>query len=395
MKRIRRVLQVGLALFALGQPVTSLGGPVCVDPDGGIGGTGVTARSGGIGGTGSREDGQGGIGGTGAPQRETGGTGGVGGTGSRAGDGARSNGDGQGGIGGTGVVADGTGGTGLPSDATRVGVFGTITGFASVCVNGLEVHYQPQTPVTENGLPASTAALAVGQVIAIEAVKGPGGWNARALAIVNALEGPVTALPGPDGRFLVMGHPVKLARGAKMAVGSLRLGMPVKVSGLPGTGGVVFATRVQGAPSAAGASVAGLVVGAKGAGKVGAVALAGTATPGQAVVRGQWNGAQLVVTKVLPDPVTKVTGTGGLVVLEALVTGAPVAGKIGAGGRVIDLGQVGVAAAAGASALAIEQRIVVTGRIDAAGTVRAVRIDPILRPGEATTGAAPAPASMG
>ncbi len=228
MSRCRCLAGTLLAWVAIAVSTGSLAGPVCVDPDGGIGGTGAAARSQGVGGTGSRQDGQGGIGGTGAPARDQGG---IGGTGGRAGGSAGQAADGQGGIGGTGSVAEGMGGTGLPADATRVGIVGTITGFASVCVNGMEVHYQPQTPVTENGTPASPAALAVGQVVAIEAVKGPGGWNARAVAIVNALEGPVTGPPGPDGAFKVMGHPVKLARGGKLAVGPLQVGMPVKVSG--------------------------------------------------------------------------------------------------------------------------------------------------------------------
>jgi hypothetical protein len=31
-----------------------------------------------------------------------------------------------------------------------------ITGFASICVNGVEVHYDANTPVSINGQPAAT-----------------------------------------------------------------------------------------------------------------------------------------------------------------------------------------------------------------------------------------------
>ena len=64
------------------------------------------------------------------------------------------------GIGGPGHADSGIGGT---------GIFGTITGFASVCINGLEIHYDENVPVTENGEPASATDLAVGRVVWIVA----------------------------------------------------------------------------------------------------------------------------------------------------------------------------------------------------------------------------------
>ena len=110
----------------------------------------------------------GGIGGTGKPQMHEPGTGGttsegVGGTGKPrvnvpAADGARSE-----GIGGTGATAaeDGIGGT---------GVVGTITGFGSICVNGIEIHYDAQTPVVTDGKRIRSESLAIGQVVAVAAV---------------------------------------------------------------------------------------------------------------------------------------------------------------------------------------------------------------------------------
>ncbi len=84
--------------------------------DGGIGGTGIQERSSGIGGTGSAFK-NGGIGGTGSAIEK----GGIGGSGDK--------------------VKDGIGGT---------GILGVITGFGSICVNRLEVHYSKETPV-KNG----------------------------------------------------------------------------------------------------------------------------------------------------------------------------------------------------------------------------------------------------
>src|SRR5213075_3081748 len=62
-----------------------------------------------------------------------------------------------GGTGGTGVAPGGVGGTGIGSESDNggiggTGIVGTITGFASICVNGLEVHFSNDVPVSENGI---------------------------------------------------------------------------------------------------------------------------------------------------------------------------------------------------------------------------------------------------
>jgi len=163
------ILGFGLNLMAPGQVVAA---PVCVSRDevgmagaaglqfpGGIGGTG--ARTGGVGGTGVRSE-NGGMGGTGAPLPQR--PGGTGGTGAVA-DGVDGTFIDNGGVGGTGAPTLRPGGTG------GTGIVGTITGFASICVNGLEVHFGKDVPVSENGAPASSAHLAIGQVVAVEACK--------------------------------------------------------------------------------------------------------------------------------------------------------------------------------------------------------------------------------
>ena len=153
--------------------------PACLEP-GGSGGTGMMAP--------------GGVGGTGAPDN-----GGVGGTGARPGGG---------GIGGTGASQDegGVGGT---------GIVGTITGFGSICVNGVEVHFDNKVALSENGQPASSQRLAIGQVVAVEAQPSRRGLEARSIAILNAYEGPVTGLASGDTPMRVMGQPVRVAAGAR------------------------------------------------------------------------------------------------------------------------------------------------------------------------------------
>jgi len=174
---VRALHRLGLSLvLGLAAPAALAAAPVCVEanPNGGAG----TPLDGGVGGTGRGLD-IGGIGGTGralqTPAREGASTvlgrrasdaagqtpaatepaaptrlsrldGGVGGTGQAA----------YGGVGGTGDAAyGGVGGTGAPGSEGGIGgtgIVGTITGFASVCVSGVEVHYDEAVPLAENGV---------------------------------------------------------------------------------------------------------------------------------------------------------------------------------------------------------------------------------------------------
>ena len=143
-----------------------------------------------------------------------------------------------GGVGGTGRGADpGEGGIG------GTGIIGTVTGFASVCVNGVEVHYDNKVPVAENGRASSVAALAVGQVVALDAAQGRLGLTARRIEVVHALEGPVTR--SGAGRLEVMGAPVLPADpSARSGAEALRPGDWAQVSGHRDETGRWVATRV-------------------------------------------------------------------------------------------------------------------------------------------------------
>ena len=223
--------------------VSAQAAPICVDPE-----QPALSRE-------ARTTGSGGIGGTGAPQSTTA----VGSTG---------------GIGGTGQIASpgGIGGTGAPNEG--VGIVGIVTGFASVCVNGVEVHFEAATPTSENGAASHPAALAVGQLVSIEAVAGPHGLVARGIAIVNALEGPITRLP-KGGKFIeVLGQTVALMPDTRGLSGKgLAPGQMVKVAGLVGADGKLTATRLTAAPGLTRSSVVGAVGGKGPASHVGGVAV--------------------------------------------------------------------------------------------------------------------------
>lgn len=184
-----------------------------------------------------------GIGGTGL-------SGGIGGTGEKRTDNA-SNGQSEeddNGIGGTGVIdTNGIGGTGIrAAENSLIFVTGTIHGFGSICVNGVEIEYAADTPVDSGPAGIQTASsLSIGQVVDIVAQRKPGQAmpEAKTIAVRYPAEGRVTKI-SPDGRsFTVMDKPVRALD--PKAVGQVRVGDVVRVSGLENPHGEVMASFVQ------------------------------------------------------------------------------------------------------------------------------------------------------
>ncbi len=164
------------------------------------------------------------------------------------------------GIGGTGApprrfadtvpVDQGIGGTGLtPSGeavrpgggSDRLGVVGVITGFASVCVDGLEIAYDASTTVKLDGALATRNALRAGQVVALDA-SGSINPHAASIAVRHEVTGPVEHLEA--GLAVVAGQRVRLSD-AVWGTAVLQQGAWVSVSGLRDQAGVVQATRID------------------------------------------------------------------------------------------------------------------------------------------------------
>lgn len=168
-------------------------------------------------------------------------------------------------MGGTGILADGgIGGTGIRADA-ELGLMGVVTGFGSICVNGVEVHYDAGTPVTLNGEPASSGALAIGQVVAVNAFGNSAEARARAIGILNAAVGPVTSIDTLASTVHVSGQRVRVEPdtvfGAGLTTEALAKapGSSVRVSGLRSADGSIVATRIEPASPDARALAAGPV----------------------------------------------------------------------------------------------------------------------------------------
>ena len=156
------------------------------------------------------------------------------------------------GIGGTGaptaIAERGIGGTGSPARLADRGIGGTgivavITGFASICLAGVEVALDPAVPVTLDGQAIPATALRAGQLAIVDAADSGAALAARSVEVRLEVSGPVE-LVSTNGRLRVAGQPVQISAAT---FGEQRpvVGQWVAVSGLRGPDGVVQATRID------------------------------------------------------------------------------------------------------------------------------------------------------
>lgn len=280
-----------------------------------------------------------------------------------------------GGMGGTGAVATGgVGGTGAPADEGGIGgtgIVGTITGFGSICVNGMEVHFDSKVSLSENGVPASSSQLAIGQVVAVEAGRSRRGLEARSIAILHAYEGPITAREAGSASMRVMGQSVRVAPGARVAEG-LRIGESVRVSGLRNAQGEVVASRIDRAPNLEQVSAIGAI--ARGGDLHGLVLSKPLAPSSEVLVRGTWDGRQLNVVQTRSDPGMPFAGRVRNALVEGLVRGQQ-GDRIEFGGFTAYVDRSTSYSGGQAADLAVDQRIRVTGVFDKGREIRAERIE--------------------
>ncbi len=357
-------------------------------PDVGIGGTGRSSDAG-IGGTGYSADA--GIGGTGAPaEGGIGGTGrgansGIGGTGRAPGSGIGGTGR-ESGIGGTGQIAKtGIGGT---------GIIGVVTGFGSICVNGIEVHYGAATPVSNNGQPASPRDLRIGHVVEVTADGRGEEVRARHVAIRQAASGPVTFAGASGTQFDLMHQPVGVNRHTVVdlprptpGANRFAVGEGLSVSGFHRRDGTLVATRIERAstPSAAAAGRVAevgrnsftLTTGLRVDGSTAGV------RPGREVrVSGEWSGDRLRASRVELQASTPFRGQPDRVVIQGYADASAGAGRVRINGLNVEVGSR--SRVLGGSADSVTDKLIqVSGSLDRSGRVRAdeIRIeDAVPRP---------------
>lgn len=323
-----------------GSGLGGTGAPVVRGPDpGGIGGTGQVATGSGLGGTGApmvAQDPGNGLGGTGSPLA-----------------------GGDSGLGGTGIV-------------------GVVTGFASICVNGVEVDYSPSMPVDRDGVAAPVSELAVGQLVALQAVGQGDQLRARRIAVIDAAVGPLTAVDARTGRFDVM-QQAALAL-AREDLQGLAVGDWVRVSGQRVASGDIRASRVQRVATTeayatgpyGSSGTVGLRVGAT---PVTASALPAGLREGQEVgVRGEWVDGRLRARELQLQPTRAAMGGASEVLLQGYVH-AVRGRELQLGYQSLTLGDRLQVDGGELGALRVDQPVQVRGRVGADQRVTVERIE--------------------
>ena len=153
------------------------------------------------------------------------------------------NSDGKG-MGGTGISdGKGMGGTGI-SLSGDMSIRGRITGFGSICVNGLRVAYTPSLKV----LGGTTAAdLRIGQVVSATASFSEGQLVARNIALERIIAGRIDRIDSARGTMTVAGERVLVSRMDPITKG-LKPGGSVAISGFRDARGAVVATYIERQP---------------------------------------------------------------------------------------------------------------------------------------------------
>jgi|GEM_PF-4376084 len=117
------------------------------------------------------------------------------------------------GLGGTGWGdSDGIGGTGFGEDdgLGGTGIYGTLTRFGSLCVNGLHVLLDDATAYERNGQAVGPNTLALGQVLWVETAGSTGPLHATRVVSDPAVQGRVQSVDPEAKSFVVAGRRVQL-----------------------------------------------------------------------------------------------------------------------------------------------------------------------------------------
>jgi len=140
-------------------------------------------------------------------------------------------GGGNGGISGTGIV------------------YGPITGFGSVIVNGTEFDVT-QAEITIEGVPAAEADLRLGMLVTVrgQVDRGTGLGTADSIDADTAIRGPVGAIDLTAQELTVLGQLVRTDASTNFentTLASLIVGDVVEVNGLLDSDGAILATRIE------------------------------------------------------------------------------------------------------------------------------------------------------
>ena len=153
------------------------------------------------------------------------------------------------------VACGGGGSSGSMSQtgAQSVATWGTITAFGSVYVNGVRYDVSRAT-LKKNDTTVAQTGLAVGEVALVRGREDTqtGQGEADSVDVEDSVVGPITTITG--NQLTVLGQTISVTANTSFGPGiadltALKGGDSIEVSGLPGMGGLIMATRIGRAES--------------------------------------------------------------------------------------------------------------------------------------------------
>jgi hypothetical protein len=300
------------------------------------------------------------------------------------------------------VACGGGGGGGNFAGIDRLGVTtGTITGFGSIIVNGVEYETDNASFNIDDNPAGQISSLEVGQVVTVRWSSIDDGATRRADEVIydDAVEGPISSIDLTAQSFVVLGQTVVVDADTSFAsplfgLDSLANGEFVEVSGLvedtdpgPGVVLVVRATRVERKLVAGELEVRGIVAGLDAVARTfainGQVVNYATAVledfPNNEIANGDFveakgtalNGSELVATTVeLEDGDERIGEDGDEAEVEGYVTAFSSASSFSVAGIPV---QSSVAAQGGTVALGAKVRV--QGEFNASGVIIASEVE--------------------
>ncbi|MCX5738826.1 MAG: DUF5666 domain-containing protein, partial [Proteobacteria bacterium] len=272
---------------------------------------------------------------------------------------------------------DGIGGT---------GIVGIVTGFGSVCVNGLEVAYDDLTAIDSNGAAESPVDLAVGQLVVVEATGRGDRLRAKRIAVRDAAVGPVFEIDPVRGALVVLGQDVRVgpdvplgdrASQRPLALADIAIGDFLAVSGLRQADGIVVATRVDRVAPSDRVSVSGplrpLESGGFGVGKLriaNAAAIDANLSNRSALVIGRLGAQTGILDATRIEPSVRWEKAPERVAIEGLVQGDSVKGRFRTNFADVEASS----ASAAVGKVKRDDRVIVSGKWSAGGLVLANEI---------------------
>ncbi len=286
------------------------------------------------------------------------------------------------GIGGTGIKLDGIGGTGndggaggtgaqANSGVGGTGIVGIITGFASVCVNGLEVHYDDKTKVDIDGQLSSINALDIGQLVAIESFGKDNLLKAVRMSVSHIMVGKIEKVNDSQNTLQILGQTIRYS-GATVGSANLKVNQVVKVSGLQAGNNHIYALRIDLAAPSTPSSIVGLV---SQTGDINGVRVMGDnrISAGKSMqVSGNWDGKTLRTNQVQVSAIDAVLRHSENVVVQGI---APVsANNVSVQNKHIQT-DANTKTNGVAKGVDGNQTLIVRGKVDHAGNISARSIE--------------------